>query len=163
MRKLIVSSLFLAVLLVATSPAMADQAEKFKRVKIFDDIIVFVDVDDDTIDALEIKGRAISAFKANMGSMAINNDAYIENYPTQGYEIDNVGYLMIKVMSIRTQGGVNVYHLDFEFGVPPRQVYWDTAMMGVAATGLDLRKEVYEDVDTAMATFATAFKKIRGQ
>ena len=87
----------------------------------------------------------------------------MDNYPAEGYTVENVGYIMIKVMSIRTEGGLNAYHLNFEMGIPPRQVYWDTATMGVAPTTLDLKKEVHEDIGEVMQAFTKAFQKARAQ
>jgi len=163
MKKVLVLILFVAVFVAAYSPAQAGKADEFKQIKILDDIMVFVDVEDDALDAVELKAHAIKAFKSNMRGMEVNNDAVVDNYPAEGYTLEDVGYILLKVMSIRSSGGVNIYHLNFEFGIPPRQVYWDTAMMGVAPTSLDMKKEVSEDIDEVMKEFADAFFMIRGE
>lgn len=162
MRKTLVLVLFTAILLVG-SPALADKGDLFRQIRILDDIMVFVDIEGDAFDVATIKAHALSAFKENMRGMEVNNDAYVGNYPAQGYELENVGYIIIKIMSIRTEAGLNVYHYNFEFGIPPRQVYWDTATMGVAPTSLELKKEVSEDIDDVMKVFAAEFYAIRGE
>ncbi len=163
MRKSFIASMVLALFVLSAFPVMAGKAEEFKKIKILDDILVFVDVDDDALKADQLKGYAIDSFVRHMRGMLVNNDAVVDNYPAQGYELENVGYIIMKVMSIRTEAGLNVYHLGFEFGIPPREVYWDTATMGVAPTSLKLKKEVYEDVDEVMKEFADAFYGIRGE
>jgi hypothetical protein len=163
MRKFFVSLMLAAVLALAWSPARAGKAEEFADIKILDDVMVFVDVDGDGLSAEALRAYAIEAFKKDMRGMEVNNDAVVDNYPAEGYELANVGYIIMKIMSMRTEGGTNVYHLGFEFGIPPRQVYWDTATMGLAATTLDLKKEVLEDIDEVMAMFAKDFYAIRGQ
>ncbi len=163
MKKALGLLLISAVMLLATSPAQARSFDAFKDIKIFDNILVYVDVDGDGLDPFELREQAVEAFKEDITGMILNDDAWVDNYPAEGYTVENVGYIMIKVMSIRTEGGLNVYHLNFEFGIPPRQVYWDTATMGVAPTGLDFKKEVKEDIDEVMKTFSEAFFKARGQ
>jgi hypothetical protein len=163
MRNILVSLMIAAVLLAAWTPASAGRAEDFAAIKILDDVMVLVDVDGDLLDAGELRTHAIDAFTSAMGGMEVNNDAVVDNYPAAGYELANVGYIIIKIMSIRTEGGLNVYHLGFEFGIPPRLVYWDTATMGVGPTRVDLRKEVLEDIDEVMQAFAADFRSIRGE
>jgi len=150
------------LVLLLTGSAFASDSGDFKKIKIFDDIIVFTDVDDMLPQGV-VREEAIRLFGKYMGDMVLNDNAYVDNYPAEGYTIENVGYIMIKVMSIRTKGGVNAYHVDFEFGVPPRQVYWDTAVMGVAPTTFDFKKELFEDLDEVMQKFATAFNEKRSQ
>jgi len=161
MKKTLLLALMLVVFM-AVGAAASDQADKFNKIKIVDDILVFTDVDD-MIDAREVKALAIKSFEEHMRGMKVNDNAYVDNYPSEGYELDNVGYIIMKIMSIRTKGGVNAYHIGFEFGIPPRSVYWDTAMMGIAPTEFDFKKEVSEDVDEVMQDFAKAFYKIRGE
>ena len=163
MRKVSIVLLALALFLLSALPAMADKAEEFKKIKILDDILVFVDVDGDGLKAAEVRDYAIDSFVRHMRGMLVNNDAVVDNYPAEGLALENVGYVIMKVMGMRTQSGVNVYHLGFEFGIPPREVYWDTATMGVAPTSLKLKKEVLEDVDEVMQEFSDAFYKIRGE
>ena len=163
MRKVSVVLLALALFLLSALPAMAGMAEEFKKIKILDDVMVFVDVDGDGLKDQEVRDYAIDSFVRHMRGMLVNNDAVVDNYPAEGYELDNVGYIIMKIMSIRTKSGVNVYHLGFEFGIPPREVYWDTATMGVAPTSLSLKKEVLEDVDEVMQEFSDAFYKVRGE
>ena len=155
--------LALALFMLSALPALADKAEEFKKIKILDDVMVFVDVDGDGLKVAEVRDYAIESFVKNMRGMLVNNDAVVDNYPAEGYELENVGYIIMKIMSMRTKSGVNVYHLGFEFGIPPREVYWDTAIMGVAPTTFDLKKEVLEDVDEVMKEFSAAFYKIRGE
>jgi len=162
MKKVFVLAIMLAMFMVAGSALASEQTDKFKKIKILDNIMVFTDVED-MIDAREVKANAIKAFDKYMRGMKVNDDAYVDNYPAEGYDLENVGYIIIKLMSIRTEGGVNAYHLDFEFGIPPRLVYWDTAMMGIAPTTFDFKKEVLEDVDEVMQEFAKAFYEIRGE
>ena len=163
MRKVSVVLLALALFILSALPAQADRAEEFKKIKILDDVMVFVDVDGDGLKVAEVRDYAIESFVKNMRGMLVNNDAVVDNYPAEGYELENVGYIIMKIMSMRTKSGVNIYHLGFEFGIPPREVYWDTAIMGVAPTTFDLKKEVLEDVDEVMKEFSTAFYKIRGE
>jgi len=163
MRKMMLCMAALAFFICMQSPAMAGKTEDFKKIKILDDVMVFVDVEGDALDAVDVQKYAIEAFKKNMRGMEVNNDAVVNNYPAAGYELENVGYIIIKIMDIRTKSGMNVYHLNFEFGIPPREVYWDTATMGIAPTSLQLKKEAYEDVDEVMKEFADAFFKIRGE
>ncbi|MUM76844.1 hypothetical protein GKC30_04265 [Pseudodesulfovibrio sp. F-1] len=154
----------LAILLAATAvPARADMGAKFAAIRILDDITVLVDVAGGGLEPAELRSYAVNAFVRNMRGMVVNDGAVVENYPAAGYEPANVGYIIMKIMSMHTESGLNVYHLDFEFGIPPRQVYWDTATMGVAPTHLDLRKEVLEDIDEVMETFAAAFYTARGE
>ncbi len=163
MKKTLGLLLFAAILLMATTPAQANKFEAFKDIKIFDNILVYVDVDGDGLDPFNLREQAVAAFKKDLPSMVLNDDAWVNNYPAEGYTVENVGYIMIKVMSIRTEGGLNAYHLNFEMGIPPRQVYWDTATMGVAPTTLDLKKEVHEDIGEVMQAFTKAFQKARAQ
>lgn len=163
MRKVSIVSVTLALLLLSSLPALAGKAEEFKKIKILDDIMVFVDVDGDALKVDEVRDYAIDSFVRHMRGMLVNNDAVVDNYPAEGLELENVGYIIMKVMGMRTQSGVNVYHLGFEFGIPPREVYWDTATMGVAPTSMDLKKEILEDVDEVMKEFADAFYKTRGE
>lgn len=153
--------LLLATIVCIAVPAQANQFAKFKDIKIFDDILVFVDVDGEGIDKATIRDYAIEAFKKDIPEMELNDDAWVENYPAEGYTIENVGYIMIKLMSIRTKSGMNVYHLNFDTGIPPREVYWDTATMGVAPTTFDLNKEVKEDIGEVMKAFADTFHQAR--
>lgn len=163
MKKALGLILFTALLLAGTSPAQANQFEAFKDIKLFDNILVYVDVDGKGLDPFELREEAVEAFKKDLPGMELNDDAWVENYPAEGYTVENVGYIIIKVMSIRTEGGLNVYHLNFECGIPPRLVYWDTATMGVAPTTFDLKKEVKEDIYEVMKAFSEAFFKARAQ
>ncbi len=163
MKRIVLFIVLLIGVILIHSPVMAGKTEEFRKIKILDDVMVFVDVEGKALDAVDIQQYAIAAFKKNMRGMEVNNDAVVDNYPAEGYELANVGYIIIKIMDIRTQGGVNAYHVGFEFGIPPREVYWDTATMGIAPTSHDLKKEVYEDVDEVMKEFADAFFKIRGE
>jgi len=163
MRKVSIVLLALALFLLSALPAMADKADEFKKIKILDDVMVFVDVDGDGLKVDEVRDYAIDSFVKHMRGMLVNNDAVVDNYPAEGYELENVGYVIMKIMGMRTKAGINVYHLGFEFGIPPREVYWDTATMGVAPTTFDLKKEVLEDVDEVMKEFSDAFYKIRGE
>ncbi|MFH1915321.1 MAG: hypothetical protein ABIK45_13730 [Pseudomonadota bacterium] len=163
MRRILVL-LTLAALLAATAvPARADMGEKFAAIRILDDITVLVDVEGGGLEPADLRAHAIDAFLKNMRGMKVNDDAVVNNYPAAGFELTNVGYIIMKIMSIRSESGLNIYHLDFEFGIPPRQVYWDTATMGIGPTHLDMRKEVLEDIDEVMQTFATAFFAARGE
>ena len=162
MRKVFVLVVMLVMFIAAQSAFASEKTEKFKKIRILDNIMVFVDADD-MIDAKDVQASAIAAFEKYMRGMKVNDNAYVDNYPAEGYEIENVGYIIMKVMSIRTEGGVNAYHLGFEFAIPPRQVYWDTAMMGIAPTRFDFKKELLEDVDEIMQEFAKAFYEIRGE
>lgn len=156
--------IFLAVtLFLSATPCWADQFVAFKDIKIFDNILVFVDVDGEGLTPAELKVEAVQAFKKFVPEMELNDDAWVENYPAEGYTVENVGYIIIKVMSIRTESGMNVYHLNFETGIPPRLVYWDTATMGVAPTTFQLKKEISQDINEVMELFAKAFHKARGQ
>jgi hypothetical protein len=163
MKHLFTSLVLAAVLAMSWVPANAGRAEEFAKIKILDDIMVFVDVDGAGLDSETLRTFAIDAFKKSMRGMEVNNDAVVDNYPAEGYELTDVGYIIIKIMSMHTESGVNVYHLGFEFGVPPRQVYWDTAMMGVARNNLKLGKEVREDIEEVMNAFAKDFYSIREQ
>lgn len=163
MRKIFIVLLTLALFLLSALPALADRAEEFRKIKILDDVMVFVDVDGDGLKVDEVRDYAIDSFVRHMRGMLVNNDAVVDNYPAEGYELENVGYIIMKIMGMRTRSGVNVYHLGFEFGIPPREVYWDTATMGVAPTSLKLKKEVLEDVDEVMQEFSNDFYKIRGE
>ncbi|WP_285905494.1 hypothetical protein [Pseudodesulfovibrio pelocollis] len=163
MRRILVLLILAAVLVATTVPARADMGKKFAAIRILDNITVLVDVEGGDIDPAELRAHAIDAFTRNMRGMEINDDAVVDNYPAAGFELVNVGYIIMKIMSIRSESGLNIYHLDFEFGIPPRQVYWDTATMGIGPTHLDLRKEVLEDIDEVMQTFAAAFFAARGE
>ncbi|WP_419784808.1 hypothetical protein [Pseudodesulfovibrio sp.] len=164
MRNKVILLCMLAVFVLFTSPAAADDnAEKFRKVSILDDIMVFVDVDGGGLSVDEVRNYAIDSFTKRMRGMLVNNDAVVDNYPAEGLKLENVGYIIMKVMSLRTRSGVNAYHLNFEFGIPPRTVYWDTATMGVAPTSHDLKKEVLDDVDEVMQKFADDFYRIRGE
>jgi len=164
MRKTIFIPLTLLLALSLAFPALAaDGPRKFKDIKILDDVLVYVDVDGGGLKADEIRQYAIDSFVRHMRGMLVNNDAVVDNYPAEGYELKNVGYIIMKIMDIKTKSGMNVYHLGFEFGVPPRQVYWDTATMGVAPTTRELQKEVLDDVDEVMEKFAADFYRIRGE
>jgi hypothetical protein len=162
MKKVFVMAIMLVMFMVVGSAFASEQTDKFRKIEILDNIMVFTDVDG-MMDADEVKASAVKAFDTYMRGMKVNDDAYVNNYPAEGYELENVGYIIIKLMSIRTEAGVNAYHLDFEFGIPPRLVYWDTAMMGIAPTSFDFKKEVLEDVDEVMQEFAKAFYDIRGE
>ncbi|MEF2230846.1 MAG: hypothetical protein V3571_07950 [Pseudodesulfovibrio sp.] len=164
MRKMVmILPAFLLALFLVFPALAADGPQKFKDIKMLDDVMVYVDVDGGGLKADEVRDYAIDSFVRHMRGMLVNNDAVVDNYPAEGYELKNVGYIIIKIMDIRTKSGVNVYHLGFEFGIPPREVYWDTATMGVAPTTRDLRKEVFEDVDEVMDKFAGDFYRIRGE
>ncbi|MDD3311479.1 hypothetical protein [Pseudodesulfovibrio sp.] len=164
MRNVLILSLVLALALLRTLPAAAaEDADKFRQIKILDDVMVFVDLDGGGLKAEEVRGYAIDSFVKHMRGMLVNNDAVVDNYPAEGLKLENVGYIIMKVMDIRTKAGLNVYHLNFEFGIPPRSVYWDTATMGVAPTTHDLKKEVLEDVDEVMRKFSDDFYRIRGE
>ena len=164
MRKTFILSLALLLALAWAIPALADdEAGKFKDIRILDDVMVFVDVEGGGLTAEDVRQYAIKSFVRHMRGMVVNNDAVVDNYPAEGYELRNVGYIIMKIMDIRTKAGLNVYHLGFEFGIPPREVYWDTATMGVAPTTRELKKEVLEDVDEVMEKFATDFYRIRGE
>lgn len=160
MKKVLVA--ILLVMLMAVTASASELGDRFKKIQIVDDIIIFTDVDD-MIQAPEVKAHALKAFNNHMRGMIVNDNAYVDNYPAEGYTLENVGYIIMKVMSIRTKGGVNAYHVGFEFGIPPRQVYWDTATMGIAPTTFDFKKELFEDIDEIMESFATAFYKERGE
>lgn len=162
MKKALCPILFIALILVA-APAMADMAEEFKPIKIVDSIQFYEDIDGDVLNPTDLKAEGTKAFIANMRNMELNDDAWVNNYPAAGYKIENVGYMLFKLMDIKTASGMNVYHLHFEFGVPPRQVYWDTATMGIAPTTAEMKKEVNEDINEIMKSFADAFYKARGQ
>nr|WP_321514031.1 hypothetical protein [uncultured Pseudodesulfovibrio sp.] len=161
MKRFLVVIFVLAMVLGTTVAQASDDTEKYKKIKIFDSIQVFVDAND-MVKADEVKAYAQEYFQAFMGDMRLNDGAWVDNYPAAGYEIENVGYIIIKVMNIRTVGGVNAYHLNFEFGVPPRQLYWETAMMGIAPNTFDFKKELKEDVEAIIEKFADAFREKRG-
>lgn len=163
MQKIFGCFLVVALLLASGLPAQAVTPEQYKDIRIVDNILVYVDIDGDSFDAAAVKDKAMAAFAENMRGMEVNDHAYVDNYPAAGYNLENVGYIIIKVMSMRTESGVNVYHYNFEFGIPPRSVYWDTATMGVAPTSRALKKEVFEDIDEVMKTFAADFYKQRGE
>jgi len=163
MQKLLGLILTLIFVLAVGLPAQAATPEQFKPIQIVDNILAYVDIEGDAFDATDVKNKALAAFAENMRGIKVNDSAYVDNYPSAGYELENVGYIIIKVMSIRTEAGLNVYHYHFEFGIPPRSVYWDTATMGVAPTSRALKKEVFEDIDEVMKKFATDFYKIRGE
>jgi len=160
MKRFLVVVFVLAMVLGATVAQASDDVEKYRKIKIVDSIQVFVDAND-MVKADDVKVYATEFFQKYMGDMRLNDDAWVDNYPAAGYEIENVGYIIIKVMNIRTVGGVNAYHLNFEFGVPPRQVYWDTAMMGIAPNTFDFKKELKEDVEAIIKKFADAFREKR--
>lgn len=162
MKKILSFFLVLAIMLLSSLPALAGKAEEFRKIKVLDDIMVFMDVDGGTLKADEVKAYAAESFARYMRGMQVKKGVG-ENYRAEGYTLDNLGYIIMKVMSIHTRSGVNVYHLGFEFGVPPRDVYWDTATMGIAPTRMSLKKEVLEDVDEVMKNFADAFYGIRGE
>lgn len=162
MKKVFVLVLVLTIFTAVGIASASDRSDNFREIRILDDIMVYVDADGMIKDS-EVKAYALAAFEKYMRGMKTNDDAYVDNYPAKGYKHENVGYIIIKIMSIRTEGGVNAYHLDFEFGIPPRRVYWDTAMMGIAPTTFDFKKELLEDVDEVMQMFAKAFYEIRGQ
>lgn len=161
MKKIVLFACAL-VLMTAVAGFADDRAKQFKDIKIVDDILVFTDVDG-MVSSREVREWALASFAKHMRGMKLNDDAYVNNYPAEGYTHANVGYIIIKMMSIRTEGGVNAYHVGFEFGIPPRSVYWDTAMMGIAPTTFDFKKEMKEDVDEIMVEFANDFYKIRGE
>jgi len=164
MRNMLLLPLILCLSLLWALPAVAgEDAEKFREVKILDDVMVFVDLDGGGLKVDEVRDYAIDSFVKHMRGMLVNNDAVVDNYPAEGLKLENVGYIILKVMDIRTKSGLNVYHLNFEFGIPPRSVYWDTATMGVAPTTHDLKKEVLEDVDEVMQKFSDDFYRIRGE
>jgi len=160
MKRFLVVVFVLAMVLGATVAQASDDVEKYRKIKIVDSIQVFVDAND-MVKADDVKVYATEFFQKYMGDMRLNDDAWVDNYPAAGYEIENVGYIIIKVMNIRTVGGLNAYHLNFEFGVPPRQVYWDTAMMGIAPNTFDFKKELKEDVEAIIKKFADAFREKR--
>ncbi|QJB54948.1 hypothetical protein [Pseudodesulfovibrio sp. zrk46] len=163
MRRLTVFLIATVLMLAVVSQASAATPEQFKPIRIVDNILAFVDIEGDAFTAEEVREKALEAFAKNMRGMEVNDGAYVNNYPAAGYKLENVGYIIIKVMSMRTEAGLNVYHYHFEFGIPPRQVYWDTATMGVAPTSRALKKEVFEDVDEVMQAFAKEFFKLRGE
>nr|WP_321257786.1 hypothetical protein [uncultured Pseudodesulfovibrio sp.] len=161
MKRFLSMVIVLAMVLGATVAQASDDVDKYKKIKIVDSIRVYVDADD-MVKADEVQAYARKYFQAFMGDMRLNDEAWVDNYPAAGYEIENVGYIILKVMNIRTVGGVNAYHLNFEFGVPPRQVYWETAMMGIAPNTFDFKKELQEDVEAIIKKFADAFREKRG-
>lgn len=161
MKKIVLLACAL-VLVLAVSGFAEDRSTQFKEIRIVDDIMVFTDIDD-MMSSQDIRAYAHKAFDKYMRGMKVNDDAYVNNYPAEGYRLENVGYIIMKVMSIRTEGGVNAYHLGFEFGIPPRSVYWDTAVMGIAPTTFAFKKELKEDVDEVMQEFAKAFYELRGE
>lgn len=162
MKKVIVLVILLVMIVVARTASASEMANEFKQIKILDSIMVFVDADD-MISPDEVKASATAAFDKYMRGMKINDEAYVDNYPAEGYTLENVGFILMKIMSIRTGGGVNAYHVDFEFAIPPRQVYWDTAMMGIAPTTFDFKAELLADVDEIMQEFAKTFYEKRSE
>ena len=57
---------------MATTPAQANKFEAFKDIKIFDNILVYVDVDGDGLDPFNLREQAVAAFKKDLPSMVLN-------------------------------------------------------------------------------------------
>lgn len=163
MKKTVISFWAVLACLLFAQAAMASEPDDFRQIKIFDSVRVFVDADGGTLDVVKLQEEAEKSFKEFMRGMPLNDDAFVNNYPKLGMNVKDVGIINIKVMTIKTKSGMNVYHLDFEFGVPPRQIYWDTAEMGIAPTAFDLDKAIRSDIGECMERFASDFHSIRGE